>query len=160
MIRPGGGLPRALTRLNDRAVPVVPVWILGISSLAASVLEAATGPWVMVVSVCAALEMMIYAAAGYVVWRLRRLKADAERPFRLAGGRITALAATIVFGLLGLVSAVTVGRNTSAVPLVFLAAIAGLVTAYVLGYLPSARPFPAGFELLTCVIRGERPATR
>ena len=81
-----GKLPRALTRLNDRAVPVVPVWILGLSSLAASlIVVAVTGTWVMVVSVCAALEMMIYAAAGFVVWRLRQRQADAERPFRLGG---------------------------------------------------------------------------
>ena len=131
-----GKLPRALTRLNDRAVPVVPVWILGISSLVLSVIVAVTGTWVMVVSVCAALEMMIYAVAGYVVWRLRQRQAGAERPFRLAGGRASALAAAVVFGLLGLVSAVTVGKHTSVVPLVFLVVVAGLVTVYVFTYLP------------------------
>jgi basic amino acid/polyamine antiporter, APA family len=131
-----GKLPRMLTRLNDRAVPVVPAWILGLASLVASLIVAVTGTWVMVVSVCAALEMMIYAAAGFVVWRLRTRQADAARPFRLAGGRVSALAATVVFGLLGLVSAVTVGKHTSPVPLVFLGVVAGLVTVYVLGYLP------------------------
>ncbi len=131
-----GKLPRMLTRLNDRAVPIVPVWILGLASLAASLIVAVTGTWVLVVSVCAALEMMIYAAAGFVVWRLRKRQPDADRPFRLAGGRVSALAATVVFGLLGLVSAVTVGTHTSLVPLVFLAVVAGLVTAYVLAYLP------------------------
>ncbi len=131
-----GKLPRALTRLNDRAVPVVPVWILGGSSLVLAVVVAVTGSWVIVVSVCASLEMMIYAAAGYVVFRLRQRQADAQRPFRLAGGRASALTATVVFGLLALVSAVTVGRHTSAVPLLFLAVVAGLVTLYVLTWLP------------------------
>ncbi len=132
-----GKLPPALTRLNERAVPVVAVWALGVSSLVLAVVVAVTGSWVMVVSVCAALEMMIYCAAGYVVWRLRGREAGAERPFRLTGGRVTALAASIVFGLLGLVSAVTVGKHTSFVPLAFLLVVAGLVTVYVFTYLPA-----------------------
>jgi hypothetical protein len=115
---------------------VIPVWILGIASLVLAVVVAVTGSWVMVVSVCAALEMMIYAVAGYVVWRLRRRSADAQRPFRLAGGRASALTASVVFGLLGLVSAVTVGRHTSVAPLAFLVVVAGLVSIYVFGYLP------------------------
>lgn len=131
-----GKLPRALTRLNDRAVPVVPVWTLGIASLVLAVVVAVTGSWVMVVSVCAALEMMIYAAAGFVVFRLRRLQAHAQRPFRLAGGRAAAMAATVVFALLGVVSAVTVGTRTSPAPLLFLLAVAALVTLYVLIWLP------------------------
>ena len=131
-----GKLPRAMTRLNDQAVPVVPVWILGGSSLLLAIVVAVTGSWVMVVSVCAALEMMIYATAGYVVFRLRRRQAAVDRPFRLAGGRPAALAATVVFGLLAVVSAVTVGKHTSVTPLIFLIVVAGLVTGYVLILLP------------------------
>ncbi len=131
-----GKLPRSLARLNDRAVPVVPVWILGISSLVLAVAVAITGSWVMVVSLCAALEMMIYATAAFVVWRLRRTQADTERRFRLAGGRPVALAFMIVFGLLALISSVTVGKDTSAAPLVLLAVLTGLVTVYVFTYVP------------------------
>ena len=131
-----GKLPRALTRLNNRAVPVLPVWILGISSLVLAIVVAVTGSWVIVVSVCAALEMMIYATAGYVVWQLRRRQADTERSFRLAGGRPVALAFAVVFGFLGLVSSVTVGKQISAVPLLFLLTVAGLVTLYVFKYVP------------------------
>jgi amino acid transporter len=131
-----GKLPRALTRLNDRAVPVLPVWILGISSLVLAIVVAVTGSWVIVVSVCAALEMMIYATAGYVVWQLRRRQADTERSFRLVGGRPVALAFAVIFGLLALVSSVTVGKQISAVPLLFLITIAGLVTLYVFKYVP------------------------
>jgi len=131
-----GKLPRAFTRLNDRAVPVVPVWILGISSLVLAVVVAATGSWVMVVSVCAALEMMIYAVAGYVVFRLRRKQPDTERPFRVLGGRVVALTFTVVFGLLALISSITVGEATSVKPLIFLAVVTGLVTLYVFTIVP------------------------
>jgi basic amino acid/polyamine antiporter, APA family len=131
-----GKLPRALTRLNDRAVPVVPVWILGISSLILAIVVAVTGSWVMVVSLCAALEMMIYATAAFVVWRLRREQAETERPFRLLGGRPVAIAFMVVFGLLALISSVTVGKDTSAAPLVLLAILTGLVTLYVFTYVP------------------------
>ena len=131
-----GKLPRALTRLNNRAVPVLPVWILGISSLVLAIVVAVTGSWVIVVSVCAALEMMIYATAGYVVWQLRRRQADTERSFRLAGGRPVALAFAVIFGLLAVVSSVTVGKQISAVPLLFLLTVAGLVTLYVFKYVP------------------------
>jgi amino acid transporter len=131
-----GKLPRSLTRLNDRAVPVVPVWILGISSLLLAIIVAITGSWVMVVSLCAALEMMIYATAAFVVWRLRRKQADVERPFRLLGGRPVAIAIMVVFGLLSLISSVTVGKDTSATPLILLAILTGLVTLYVFTYVP------------------------
>ena len=131
-----GKLPRSLTRLNDRAVPVVPVWILGISSLILAVVVAITGSWVMVVSLCAALEMMIYATAAFVVWRLRRKQADVERPFRLLGGRPVAIAFMVVFGVLALISSVTVGKETSATPLILLAILTGLVTLYVFTYVP------------------------
>jgi len=117
-------------------VPVVPVWILGISSLVLAVVVAATGSWVMVVSVCAALEMMIYAVAGYVVFRLRRKQPDAERPFRVLGGRVVALTFTVVFGLLALISSITVGEATSVKPLIFLAVVTGLVTLYVFTIVP------------------------
>jgi amino acid transporter len=131
-----GKLPRALTRLNEHAVPVVPVWILGISSLVLAMVVSVTGSWVMAVSLCAALEMMIYATAAYVVWRLRRREAGTDRPFRLVAGRSLALAFAVVFGGLALISSVTVGKTISAAPLVLLAVIVGLVTLYVLTYVP------------------------
>jgi basic amino acid/polyamine antiporter, APA family len=131
-----GKLPRALTRLNDRAVPVVPVWILGVSSLILAVVVAFVGGWAMMVSICAALEMMIYSAAGYVVWRLRRTQPDAERPFRFRGGRWLAFAFMVVFAVLGLIASVTVGSKTSLIPLLTLIAVAGLVAVYVFTYAP------------------------
>jgi amino acid transporter len=131
-----GKLPRPLTRLNERAVPVLPVCILGVASLVLAVVVAVTGSWVMVVSLCAALEMMIYSVAGYVVWRLRARQPGAPRPFRLAFGRPLALAFAVLFGLLALVSSVTVGRKTSPAPLLLLIAVAAVVTVYVRVYVP------------------------
>jgi basic amino acid/polyamine antiporter, APA family len=131
-----GKLPRKFTYLNDRAVPAVPVLILGITSLVVAIGVAATGTWAMMVSVCAALEMMIYDAAGFVVWRLRRTQPGADRPFRFRGGRWLAFAFMVLFGVLGLMASVTVGSKTSLTPLVTMAVIAGLVTIYVFTYVP------------------------
>jgi amino acid transporter len=130
-----GKLPRSLTRLNDRAVPVVPVWILGISSLVVAGIVAVAGTWAMMVSVCAALEMMIYAAAAYVVWRLRATEPDTARPIRLRG-RWPALGFAVFFGLLGLAASVTVGTETTVTPLVTLLVVFAAVTVYVFTYLP------------------------
>lgn len=131
-----GKLPRPLTRLNDRAVPVVPVVLLGVLSLVFAVAVALTGTWEMVVSVCAALEMMIYAAASFVVWRLRRTEAGRVRGFRLIAGRPLAMAFTVLFGLLALAAGVTVGPNISPAPLVLLAIVVTVVCLYVFRYVP------------------------
>ena len=42
----------------------------------------------------------------------------------------------VVFGLLALISSVTVGKDTSAAPLILLAILTGLVTLYVFTYVP------------------------
>jgi amino acid transporter len=131
-----GKLPRSLTTLNDRAVPVVPVILLGVSSLVLAVVVAITGAWTMIVSMCAALEMMIYATAAFVVFRLRKCQAEVDRPFKLLGGRPVAIAIMILFGFLAVVSSTTVGKETSATPLITLAVIAGIVALYVFLYVP------------------------
>ena len=131
-----GKLPRSLTTLNDRAVPVVSVILLGVSSLVLAVVVAITGAWTMIVSMCAALEMMIYATAAFVVFRLRKRQAEVDRPFKLLGGRPVAIAIMILFGFLAVVSSTTVGKETSATPLITLAVIAGIVALYVFLYVP------------------------
>ena len=47
-----------------------------------------------------------------------------------------ALTFTIVFGLLALISSITVGEATSVKPLIFLAVVTGLVTLYVFTIVP------------------------
>lgn len=131
-----GKLPRSLTTLNNRAVPVVPVILLGVSSLVLAVVVAVTGAWTMIVSMCAALEMMIYATAAFVVFRLRKRQPDVDRPFTLLGGRPVAIAIMVLFGFLAVVSSTTVGKETSATPLITLAVIAGIVALYVFLYVP------------------------
>ncbi len=131
-----GKLPRALTTLNDRAVPVVPVILLGVSSLVLSIVVAVTGAWVMIVSMCAALEMMIYATAAFVVFRLRRQQPESERSFKLFGGQPMAIAIMVLFGFLALISSTTVGKDTNVIPLVILVAVGLMVTLYVLLYVP------------------------
>jgi basic amino acid/polyamine antiporter, APA family len=60
-----GSLPRQLARLNDRAVPWVPVVVLGVASLVVSLIVALTHAWEVLVAVGAALEALIYAVAAF-----------------------------------------------------------------------------------------------
>jgi amino acid transporter len=130
-----GKLPRVLARLNARAVPVVPVVALGITSFAVAALVSITGTWQMLVSVGAALEMVIYAAAAFVVWRLRSREPDTPRPYRFRGRRM-ALVMSLLFAGLALLASLTVGSRTSVTPLVTLVLVFGVVTVYVLTYVP------------------------
>lgn len=126
-----GKLPRPLTRLNEQAVPVLPVWILGGSSLVLAAVVAATGSFAAIVSLCAALEMGIYSAAAYCVWKLRRREPATHRPYRLRGGVPVAALLAVVFSLMALLASVSVGPRFTVVPLVLLLACAGLVALYV-----------------------------
>ncbi|HEY7947503.1 MAG TPA: APC family permease [Acidimicrobiales bacterium] len=134
-----GSLPPVLARLNDRAVPWVPVVALGALSLVVSLVVAATGSWEVLVAVGAALEALIYAVAAYCVLRLRRRLPGHPRPFRLPAPRILAGAAVCVFGVLAATASVSVQNKFNLVPLVVIAVGALLSTAYVLFALPRVR---------------------
>jgi hypothetical protein len=114
----------------------------------------------MMVSVCAALEMMIYATAGFAVWRLRRTEPAADRPFRFRGGRWLALAFTVLFGVLALMASLTVGSKTGLAPLVTLVVIAGLVSIYVYTYLPRRERRDAEEHSWACVPHASDISTR
>ena len=131
-----GTLPRRLSTLNDRAVPSVAVVVLGVSSLVLAIVVAVSGSFAVMVSVGAALETGIYASAAYVVWRLRRREPDAARPYRARGGRPLALTLVVVFALLTVVAATSVGATTSAAPLLVVLGFAVVATAYVLLVVP------------------------
>jgi amino acid transporter len=88
------------------------------------------------VSVGAALEAFIYAAAGVVLVRLRRREPDRPRPFRMRGGTWLPISLTVLFGLFALIASVSVGPRISPVPLLIMVGFAGLVTLYVYTYLP------------------------
>jgi amino acid transporter len=134
-----GSLPPALASLNDRAVPWVPVVVLGLASLVVSLVVATTGSWSVLVAVGAALEAMIYAVAAFCVVRLRtRLPAE-PRPFRLPAARLLGIAGIAVFAVLAAVASVSVANHLDLVPLVVLAATGGASALYVLVVLPRVR---------------------
>jgi len=131
-----GSLPAQLAKLNDRAVPWVPVAVLGAVSLAVSLLVALSGSWQVLVAVGAALEAMIYAVAAFCVTRLRGRLPDHHRPFRLWGARLLGAAGVVVFGALALTASVSVADRFNPVPLAVIAVCAALSALYVLRYLP------------------------
>ena len=131
-----GKLPRSFTRLNDRAVPVVPVWLLGVVCVVVALAVTATGSFAMMVSVGATLEAVIYAVGAYVVFRLRRRMPAADRPERLRGGRPVALLLTVLFGLLALVASVSVGARITPAPALVVVTAAAVITVYVFTYVP------------------------
>ena len=131
-----GTLPRPLATLNDRAVPSVAVYVLGASSLALAVVVAVTGSFAVMVSVGAALETGIYASAAFVVWRLRGREPETPRPYRFRGGRPLAAVLVVVFALLTVVAATSVGAGTSVTPLLVVVAFGVVAAAYVLLVVP------------------------
>jgi APA family basic amino acid/polyamine antiporter len=134
-----GSLPPALAKLNDRAVPWVPVVALGTASLLVSLLVAATGSWSVLVAVGAALEAMIYAVAAFCVVRLRTRLPGLDRPFRLPAPRLLGVLAMAVFGVLAAVASVSVANHFDLLPLVVIALATAASALYVLVGLPRVR---------------------
>ena len=131
-----GNLPRAFSRLNDRAVPFVPVLMLSGASTFVAVIVAATNSWQVLVATGATLEAMIYAVAGVCVHRLRRRLPEAERPHRVRAARVLAPAGVGLFAVLALAAGVTVGSRFDPLPLAIVGAMGAAAAAYVLAYLP------------------------
>ncbi len=152
-----GSLPRGLARLNDRAVPWVPVVGLGVVSLTVGLVVTATGSWQVLVAVGAALEAMIYAVAAFCVGRLRRRRPDDDRPFRIAGGRLLSGAGVVVFGVLAVSASITVGTRTNFVPLVIIALSALVSGLYVTFGLPKVRAADAARRAAVPRRRPPRP---
>jgi amino acid transporter len=136
-----GSLPPVLARLNDRAVPWVPVVALGTVSFAVSVVVEAVGGsgWAVLVAVGAALEGMIYAVAAFCVLRLRGRLPDHHRPFRVRLVRVVAVAGVVIFGVLALVASVSVSNRFNPVPLAIIAALAVASALYTVRVVPSLR---------------------
>ena len=134
-----GSLPRQLAHLNDRAVPWVPVVVLGIASAVVALIVAVTHAWQVLVAVGAALEAMIYGVAGFCVLRLRRRQPDTPRPFRLSGLAVLGPLGLVVFGVLAVTASLSVQNKFDPAPLAIIVA-AGLLSAYyVLRVLPGIR---------------------
>lgn len=134
-----GALPRSAAKLNNNAVPWVPVVGLAGAALVVSVAVSLTHAWLVLLSVGACLESMIFAVAGFCVLRLRQRLPDAERPFRIRAVRFVGKAGVVVFGLLAVVSGVSVNNKFDIRPLLIIAVVGGLCVTYVLVYIPKLR---------------------
>ena len=134
-----GSLPRQLAHLNDRAVPWVPVVVLGVVSAVVALIVAVTHAWQVLVAVGAALEAMIYGVAGLCALRLRTRQPDTPRPFRVRGLAVLGPLGIVVFGLLALTASVSVQNRFNPTPLVIIVVAAALSAFYVLRVLPGIK---------------------
>ncbi len=134
-----GALPRQLAKLNDRAVPWVPVVLLGVVSLVVALIVALSHGWQVLVAVGAALEAMIYGVAALCAVRLRSRRPDAARPFRVRALRILGPVGVVLFGLLAVIASVSVNNHFNPLPLVIIVACALISGYYVVRILPSIR---------------------
>jgi APA family basic amino acid/polyamine antiporter len=134
-----GSLPRQLAQLNARAVPWVPVVVLGVLSAAVALVVAVTHAWQVLVAVGAALEGMIYAVAGLCTVRLRSRAADMPRPFRVRGLRVLGPLGIALFAVLALLASVSVQDRFNPLPLAIIALAAALSAYYVLRILPGIK---------------------
>jgi amino acid transporter len=134
-----GSLPRQLARLNDRAVPWVPVVALGVVSLVVALAVALTNGWQVLVAVGASLEAMIYAVAAFCTLRLRSRQPDSPRPFRVPAARLLCIAGLVVFSVLSLIASVSVNNHFNPAPLIIIVLGALISLFYVLRILPGVR---------------------
>ena len=134
-------LPPLFSRLNDRAVPWVPVLALGIASFVLAVVVQVVGGagWQVLVAVGATLEAMIYAVAAFCVLRLRARMPDHHRPFRVRVVMPLAGVGIAVFGTLALVPSVTVANRVDPAPLVVIAVVGAASGWYVVRVVPRLR---------------------
>lgn len=131
-----GSLPPQLAQLNRRAVPWVPVVVLGALSAVVALLVALTHAWEVLVAVGAALEGMIYAVAGFCALRLRTREPDLPRPFRVRGLGILGPLGIGLFGVLAVLASVSVQDTFNPAPLVIILVAGALSAFYVLRVLP------------------------
>jgi APA family basic amino acid/polyamine antiporter len=134
-----GSLPPAFARLNDNAVPYVPVYVLAAASTVVAVVVALTGDFQVLLAVGASLEAGIYALAAACVLRLRLRIPTAQRPFVMRAVPVLPWVGVVVFGFLALIAAMTVGGRVSVTPLVVIAVLAAVSAWYVFRVLPGMR---------------------
>jgi basic amino acid/polyamine antiporter, APA family len=152
-----GNLPPVFASLNESAVPWFPVVALAVSSLVLALIVAVTSSWQVLVSAGAALEAMIYAVAGFCVYRLRDRQPDAERPFRMMWAKPLAVGGMVLFAILAVAAGVSVNDRTNPLPLVIILACGGLAVAYVLLWLPKIRAAEAARLAARPARRPRRP---
>jgi len=152
-----GSLPPLFARLNSRAVPWVPVVALSVASVVLALVVAITNSWQVLVGAGASLEAMIYAVAGFCVYRLRTRAADEPRPFRMWAARPLAAGGMVVFGLLAVAAGLSVNNRSNPAPLLIILGCGGLAAAYVLLWLPKIRTAEAARIAARTPRRPRRP---
>jgi len=133
-----GNLPRQFARLNMRAVPWLSVIALAVVSAVVGALVFATGRWLLLVAVGAALEASVFAVASAALFKLRRTS-DRHRPFRLWAGPVIAGFGTVLFAGLAFASGFSdpeIPSAFSAAPALIVIALGAVSTAYVLIVVP------------------------
>ncbi len=150
-----GSLPPILARLNDRAVPWVPVIGLGVVSFVVSVVVEVVGGsgWQVLVAVGAALEALIYAVAAFCVLRLRGRVPDHHRPFRVPLVRVVAIGGLVIFSVLAVVASVSVGNRFDPVPLIIILVMGAASALYTVRVVP-------GLQAAEAARRAARPTRR
>ncbi len=126
-------LPRQFARLNLRAVPWLAVTSLALASAAVAAIVFATGEWLLLVAVGAAIEAGIYAIASLCLVVLRR-RETRERPFRLLAGRPLAVVGIGVFSVLFVATGFSDPKDAhrfSLAPIAVIALLGALSTLYV-----------------------------
>jgi APA family basic amino acid/polyamine antiporter len=150
-----GSLPPVLARLNDRAVPWVPVVGLGAVSFVVSVVVELVGGsgWQVLVAVGAALEATIYSVAAFCVLRLRGRVPDHHRPFRVPVVRVVAIAGLVIFSVLAVVASVSVGNRFNPLPLIVIVVMGTASAIYTVRVVP-------GLQAAEAARRAARPRRR
>jgi amino acid transporter len=133
-----GNLPRQFARLNMNAVPWLAVTTLAGVSAATAAVVFATGEWLLLVSVGAAIECAIYAV-GSLCLLILRSRVDRKRPFKMIAGRPLAVFGVVLFSLLFVATAFADPKNSrhfSVAPFTVIAILGSISTAYVLLVVP------------------------
>ncbi len=136
-----GNLPRQFAWLNLQAVPWLAVTTLAVVAAVVAAVVFATGQWLLLVAVGAALESGIYAIAALCLVVLRR-RETRERPFRLIAGKPLAVFGIVIFTILFFATGFSDPKNArhfSVAPIGVIAVLAALSTGYVLIFVPKLR---------------------
>lgn len=136
-----GLLPPAFARMSTSfAVPYVAVIFLAAASALLAIVIFLTNLFNTLILVGAVLEGLIYAIAGICVLRLRKLRPDAERAFRIRGGWFFPLLTIIIFGSLALLASLGLGSNVlPGLPLLITVILLSLSALYVFLVIPHLR---------------------
>jgi len=120
------------------AVPWLAVTTLAGVSAATAAVVFATGEWLLLVSVGAAIECAIYAV-GSLCLLILRSRVDRKRPFKMIAGRPLAVFGVVLFSLLFVATAFADPKNSrhfSVAPFTVIAILGSISTAYVLLVVP------------------------